>query len=77
MRIIKQTYAEPTHQGRETGPATGATACWNWGMAVLAGLRDHTSFLHIPEAWAYATAGKRLREHVHWDNPLFFISSSS
>lgn len=73
MRIIKQAYAEPTYQGRETGPATGAMSCWNWGMAVLAGLRDCTSFLLTPEAQAYATAGRRLRERVHWDNPLFFL----
>lgn len=73
MRVIKQTYAEPTHQGRETGPATGATACWNWGMAALAGLSDRTSFLLTPEARAYVTAGRRLRDRVRWDIPLFFL----
>lgn len=73
MRVIKQIYAEPTHQGRETGPATGSTPCWNWGMAVLAGLCDCTSFLLTLEARVYVTAGRRLRDRVHWDVPLLFL----
>lgn len=42
-------------------------------MAALAGLSDRTSFLLTPEARAYVTVGRRLRDRVSWDAPLFFL----